>query len=60
MDTYALTLSSTTPDGITGRLRYFRFQLSLRDIEEFERDVIVTYKTIRCWCDKLGKVSRID
>ncbi len=31
---------------------YFRFQLSLRDIEEllFERGVIVTYETIRCWC----------
>jgi putative transposase len=32
---------------------YFRYQLSLRDIEEllFERGVIVTYETIRCWCD---------
>ncbi|SAL64265.1 transposase IS116/IS110/IS902 family protein [Caballeronia udeis] len=31
---------------------YFRFQLSLRDIEEllFERGVIVTCETIRCWC----------
>jgi putative transposase len=30
-----------------------RFQLSLRDIEEllFERGVIVTYETIRCWCE---------
>jgi putative transposase len=36
---------------------YFRFQLCLRDIEEllFERGVIVTYETIRCWCDKFGK-----
>ena len=36
---------------------YFRFQLSLRDIEEllFERGVIVTYETIRCWCKKFGK-----
>ena len=36
---------------------YFRFQLSLRDIEDllFERGVIVTYETIRCWCDKFGK-----
>src|SRR5471032_52568 len=36
---------------------YFRFQLSLRDIEELllERGVIVTYETIRCWCDKFGK-----
>jgi putative transposase len=35
---------------------YFRFQLSLRDIEEllFERGVIVTYETIGCWCDKFG------
>src|SRR3984885_11911080 len=35
----------------------FRFQLSLRDIEEllFERGVIVSYETIRCWCDKFGK-----
>lgn len=36
---------------------YFRYQLSLRDIEEllFERGVIVTYETKRCWCDKFGK-----
>ncbi|MCP3713235.1 IS6 family transposase [Paraburkholderia sp. CNPSo 3274] len=36
---------------------YFRFQLSLRDIQEllFERGVVVTYETIRCWCDKFGK-----
>jgi putative transposase len=36
---------------------YFRFQLSLHDIEEllFERGVTVTYETIRCWCDKFGK-----
>jgi putative transposase len=35
---------------------YFRFQLSLRASEEllFERGVIVTYETIRCWCDKFG------
>ena len=33
------------------------FQLSLRDIEEllFERVVVVTYETIRCWCNKFGK-----
>src|SRR5260370_36402963 len=38
---------------------YFRFQLSLRDIEELllERGVTVTYETIRCWCDKFGKGS---
>jgi hypothetical protein len=31
---------------------YFRFSLSLRDIEELllERGVVVTYETIRCWC----------
>ena len=35
---------------------YLRFNLSLRDIEEllFERGVVVTYETIRCWCDKFG------
>ncbi|ATF90566.1 IS6 family transposase [Burkholderia gladioli] len=35
---------------------YFRFQLSLRDIEEllFERGVIVSYETIRRWCEKFG------
>lgn len=31
---------------------YFRFQLSLRDIEEllFERGVVVSHETSRCWC----------
>jgi putative transposase len=35
---------------------YFRFQLNLRDIEEllFERGVIVSYETVRRWCDKFG------
>ncbi|WP_244126468.1 IS6 family transposase [Burkholderia gladioli] len=35
---------------------YFCFQLSLRDIEEllFERGAIVSYETIRRWCDKFG------
>src|SRR6185437_13293553 len=35
---------------------YFRFQLSLRDIEEllFERGVVVSYETIRRWCDNFG------
>src|SRR5579863_279186 len=35
---------------------YFRFQLSLRDIEEllFERGVTVSYETIRRWCEKFG------
>ncbi len=37
--------------------RYFRFQLSLRDIEELllERGEVVSYKTICRWCDKFGK-----
>ena len=35
---------------------YFRFQLSLRDIEEllFEGGVTVSYETIRRLCDKFG------
>lgn len=35
---------------------YFRFNLSLRDIEELllERGVVVSYETIRCWCEKFG------
>src|SRR5262245_65503734 len=36
---------------------YFRFCLSFRDVEEllFERDVVVTYETIRKWCCKFGQ-----
>ncbi len=35
---------------------YFRFPLSLRDIEEllFERGVMVSHETIRRGCDKFG------
>jgi putative transposase len=35
---------------------YFRFHLSLRDVEELlaERGVSVTYETIRAWCAKFG------
>ena len=35
---------------------YFREQLSLRDIEDllFERGVVVSFETIRRWCDKFG------
>src|ERR1700758_4473820 len=35
---------------------YFRFSLSLRDIEELllERGIVVTYEAIRCWCNKFG------
>ncbi|MGF6851373.1 IS6 family transposase [Paraburkholderia sp. CI3] len=34
----------------------FRFQLSLRDIQEllFERGVVVSHETVRRWCDKFG------
>ena len=35
---------------------YYRFSVSLRDVEELlaERGVAVTYETIRAWCAKLG------
>ncbi|KAI3603235.1 hypothetical protein D8I24_3058 (plasmid) [Cupriavidus necator H850] len=35
---------------------YFRFNLSLRDIEELllVGGVVVTYETIRRWCEKFG------
>src|SRR5215472_8789845 len=35
---------------------YFRFHLSLRDVEELlaERGITVTYETIRAWCAKFG------
>ena len=35
---------------------YFRFTLSLRDVEELlaERGVEVSYETIRCWTIKFG------
>ncbi len=35
---------------------YFRFTLSLRDVEELlaERGIYVTYETIRCWTMKFG------
>lgn len=36
---------------------YFRFGVSFRDVEEMvaARGVLVSYETIRCWCDKFGK-----
>nr|WP_218680875.1 IS6 family transposase [Rhodococcus qingshengii] len=36
---------------------YFRFTLSFRDVEELmlERGVVVSYETIRRWCDKFGQ-----
>src|SRR5947209_427350 len=35
---------------------YFRFQLSLRDVQELlaERGIIVSHETIRQWCTKFG------
>ncbi len=35
---------------------YFRFSLSLRDVEELlaERGLTVTYESIRAWCAKFG------
>jgi putative transposase len=35
---------------------YYRFHLSLRDVEELlaERGVAVTYETIRAWCARFG------
>src|SRR3954453_13001007 len=36
---------------------YFRFSVSFRDVEELmaARGVLVSYETIRRWCDKFGK-----
>ena len=36
---------------------YFRFGVSFRAVEEMmaARGVVVSYETIRCWCDKFGK-----
>lgn len=35
---------------------YFRFTLSFRDVEELlaQRDIDVSYETIRCWVNKFG------
>ncbi len=35
---------------------YFRFSLTFLDIEELllERSVVVSYESIRRWCDKFG------
>jgi putative transposase len=37
---------------------YFRFTLSLRDVEEMmaARGVEVSYETIRCWTQKFGRL----
>ncbi|MSQ56960.1 MAG: IS6 family transposase, partial [Limnohabitans sp.] len=36
---------------------YFRFALSFRDVELMmaERGVVVTYESIRSWCEKFGR-----
>ena len=35
---------------------YFRFGVSFRDVEEMaSRGVLVSYETIRRWCDKFGQ-----
>ena len=37
---------------------YFRFTMSLRDVEEMlaERGIDVSYETVRCWANKFGPV----
>ena len=37
---------------------YFRFTLSLRDVEELlaQRGIEVSYETVRCWTRKFGQV----
>jgi transposase-like protein len=39
---------------------YYRFSLSLRDVEELltERGVTVTYETIRAWCPSSAQLCR--
>ncbi len=41
---------------------YHRFCLSLRDVEELlaERGIMVTYESIRNWCNHFGPVIRPD
>jgi putative transposase len=41
---------------------YFRFSLSLRDVEELlaERGVTVSYETIREWCAKFGPAYALE
>jgi len=36
---------------------YFRFSVSFRDVEEMmaARGIVLTYETVRCWCDKFGR-----
>jgi putative transposase len=41
---------------------YYRFPLSHRDIEElmFERGIIVSYESVRRWCDKFGPAIKAE
>ena len=36
---------------------YYRFAVSFRDVEEVmaSRGVLLSYETVRCWCEKFGK-----
>lgn len=46
-----------SPDIISHTLwLYHRFTLSVRDIEDLlaERNIIVSYETVRQWCQKFG------
>ena len=40
---------------------YFRFTLSLRDVEELlaQRGIKVSYETIRCWTRKFGRCCQV-
>jgi len=39
---------------------YFRFTLSLRDVEEMlaERGIELSYETVRCWTRKFGQSAK--
>ena len=41
---------------------YFKFTLSLRDVEEAlaERGIDVSYETVRCWAEKFGRSIAIQ
>ena len=45
------------PKEIISHWLYFRFGLSFRDIEDMmaARGVMLSYETVRRWCDKFGK-----
>lgn len=34
---------------------YFRFTLSFRDVVLVDRGVVVSYESIRSWCEKFGR-----